>query len=142
MIVPSIAQASSPRHRAPPGPRAAQQEEQLAQRPGPEAPPGLGHRGRGRDRHGQPAQSRGQPVPDLRAAQIGEQAPGQQQAGHDPGRQDPHPPLDPARLLQDGVDHLERHLPSQLARVTRREPSSGHRQGTGNGRLVQQRGSW
>ena len=32
--------------------------------------------------------------------------------------------------------HLERHLLRQLAQVTRREPPSGHRHGTGNGRLI------
>ena len=116
--------------------RAAQQEEQLAQRSRAEPPPGLGHRGRGRDRHGQPAQSRGHAVPDLGVAQLGEQAPRQQQVHHDPGRQDPHPPLDPARFLQHRVDHLERHLLRQLAQVTRREPASGHRHGTGNDRLI------
>jgi hypothetical protein len=73
--------------------RAAQQEEQLAQRPRAEPAPRLGHRGRGRDRHGQPAQSRGHAVPDLDIAQLGEQAPGQQQVNHDARRQDPHPPL-------------------------------------------------
>ena len=102
--------------------RAAQQEEQLAQRRRAEPAPCLGHRGRGRDRHGQPAQPRGHAVPDLRVAQLGEQAPRQQQVDHDPGRQVPDPALDPARLLQHRVDHLERHLLRQLAQVTRREP--------------------
>ncbi len=116
--------------------RAAQQEEQLAQRSRAEPAPRLGHRGRGRDRDGKPAQPRGQPVPDLDIAQLGEQAPRQQQVDHDPGLQDPHPPLDPARFPQRRVDHLERHLLRQLAQVTRREPPSGHRHGTGNGRLI------
>jgi hypothetical protein len=44
--------------------------------------------------------------------------------------------MDPARLLQHRVDHLERHLLRQLAQVTRREPPSAHRHGTGNGRLI------
>ena len=124
---------------APPRPargRTAQQEEQLTQRRRAEPAPRLGHRGRGRDRHGQPAQPGGQAVPDLRVAQLGEQAPGQQQVDHDPGRQDPDTALDPARLLQHRVDHLERHLLGQLAQVTRREPPSGHRHGTGNDRLI------
>ena len=71
--------------------RAAQQEEQLAQRSRAEPPPGLGHRGRGRDRHGQPAQSRGHAVPDLGVAQLGEQAPRQQQVHHDAGTAGPAP---------------------------------------------------
>ena len=116
--------------------RAAQQEEQLAQRSRAKPPPRLGHRGRGRDRHGQPAQPRGHPLPDLAIAQLGEQTPGQQQVNHDTGRQDPHPALHPARLLQHRIDHLERHLLRQLAQVTRREPASGHRHGTGNDRLI------
>jgi hypothetical protein len=81
-------------------------------------------------------------VPDLRIAQLSEQAPGQQQVDHDPGRKVPDPALDPARLLKHRVDHLERHLLRQLAQVTRREPPSGHGHGTGNDRLIQQRDSW
>ena len=115
---------------------AAQQEEQLAQRPGPEPAPRLGHRGRCRPGRRQTAQARGQAVPDLGVAQLGEQAPGQQQADHDPGRQIADAALDTARLLQYRVDHLERNLLGQLADVTRREPPSGHHDDTGNDRLI------
>jgi hypothetical protein len=44
-----------------------------------------------------------------------------------PGREVTDAAPDLARLLQHRVDHLERHLPRQLAQVTRREPSSGRR---------------
>jgi hypothetical protein len=114
--------------------RAAQQEEQLAQRSRAEPPPRLGHRGRGRGRR--PVQPGRQPAPDLRVPQLGEQAPGQQQVNHHPGRQVADAALDPARLLQHRVDHLERHLLRQLAQVTRREPPSGHRHGTATDRLI------
>ena len=116
--------------------RAAQQGEQLAQRRGPETPPRLGHRGSGRGCRAQPVQPGRQPVPDLRVAQLSEQAPAQQQVDHDPGRQVPGTALDPACLLQHRIDHLERHLLRQLAQVTRREPPSGHRHGTRNDRLI------
>ena len=76
--------------------RAAQQEEQLAQRSRAEPPPGLGHRGRGRDRHGRsppsPAVTRCQ---TCGVAQLGEQAPCQQQVDHDPGRAGPGPGAGP-----------------------------------------------
>jgi hypothetical protein len=87
------------------------------------------------------AQSRRQPTPDLGVPQFGEQAPRQQQVHHHTAGQVPDPPLDPARLLQHRAGHLERHLLRQLAQVTRREPPSGHRHDTGNGRLTQGRGS-
>ena len=74
---------------------AAQQGEQLAQRPGPEPAPRLGHRGHGRSGR-QPAQSRDQAVPDLGVAQLGEQAPRQQQVHHHAGREIADPALDPA----------------------------------------------
>jgi uncharacterized protein YbjT (DUF2867 family) len=44
-----------------------------------------------------------------------------------PGREVTDAAPDLARLLQHRVDHLERHLPRQLAQVTRREPPSGRR---------------
>jgi hypothetical protein len=80
-------------------------------------------------------------VPDLGIAQPGEQAPRQQQVHHHPGGQITDAALDPARLLQHRIDHLERDLLRQLAQVTWREPPSGHRHDTGNDRLIQQRGS-
>lgn len=116
--------------------RPAQQEEQLAQRPGTQPAPRLGHRGRGGGRGRQPVQPGRKPPPDLRISQPGEQAPGQQQVDHDPGRQVPGTALDPACLLEHRVDHLERHLLCQLAQVTWREPPSSHRHGTGNDRLI------
>ncbi len=44
-----------------------------------------------------------------------------------PGRELTDAAPDPARLLQHRVGHLERHLPRQLAQVTRREPPAGRR---------------
>ena len=44
-----------------------------------------------------------------------------------PGREVTDAAPDPARLLQHRVGHLERHLPRQLAQVTRREPPAGRR---------------
>ena len=44
-----------------------------------------------------------------------------------PGREVTDAAPDLARLLQHRVDHLERHLPCQLAQVTRREPPAGRR---------------
>ena len=90
----------------------------------------------GRDRHGQPAQSRGHAVPDLGVAQLGEQAPRRQQVDNYAGRKITDAALDPARFLQHRVDHLERHLLRQLAQVPRREAASGHSHGTRNDRLI------
>ena len=116
--------------------RAAQQEEQLAQRPGPEPPASLGHRGRGRGRGLQPSQPGREPGPDLRVSQLGEQAPAQQQVDHDPGGEATNPVLDPARFLQHRADHLKRHVLRQLTQVTRREPATSCRHGTGNDTLI------
>jgi hypothetical protein len=80
-------------------------------------------------------------VPDLRVAQLGEQAPRQQQVHHDAGREIADAALDPARLLQHRIDHLERHLLRQLAQVPRCETPSGHRHDAGDDRLIQRRGS-
>jgi hypothetical protein len=80
-------------------------------------------------------------VPDLRISQLGEQAPGQQQVHHHAGREIADAALDPARLLQHRIDHLERHLLGQLTQVASREPAAGHRHDTGNDRLIQRRGS-
>ncbi len=129
------ATASSPRHRAPPGDGPRSRKNSSRSGPGP-------RRRRAwviADAVGATAASPPSPAvsrPDLRVSQLGEQAPCHQQVDHDPGREVPGTALDPACLLQHRVDHLERHLLRQLAQVTRREPPSGHRHGTGNDTLI------
>jgi hypothetical protein len=145
MMVPSMAQTSSPRQRTPavpPGTAAGPRSRSNSVRSG--AAPSrrrawVSAAAVGRRR--QPVQPGRQPVPDLHIAKLGEQAPGQQQADHDPGRQVPDPGLHPARLGQHRIDHLERHLLGQLTQMTRREPPWCHPDHARNDRLIQQRGS-
>jgi hypothetical protein len=74
---------------------------------------------------GQPAQAGDQLQPHLRVAQFSEQAPGQRQVHHDPGRQQPKPPLYAAGRGKNLIDHLERYETGQLTQMTRREHARG-----------------
>lgn len=64
----------------------AQQVEQRAQGCGTQPLPGLPQRAGGRLSHGQSGQAGGQLLPHLRVAEFGEQAAGQHQVHHHPGR--------------------------------------------------------
>jgi len=65
-------------------------------------------------------------MPDLPISQLREQAPGQHQIHHNPRWQNPDTRLNRAGLGEHRIDHLERHLLSQLTQMTRREPARRH----------------
>jgi hypothetical protein len=63
--------------------------------------------GRGRG-YWHAVQAGDQPPPYLGVADLGEQARGEQQVDHDPGRQNPNPMLQPSGTGEGVIDHLER----------------------------------
>ncbi|GAA4847635.1 hypothetical protein GCM10023235_25530 [Kitasatospora terrestris] len=130
IVVPSIAQTSSPPPPCPGGAdsggRAAQQVEQPAQRLGANPLAGLSQGAAGRVRDRQTVQAGRQPLPHLPPAPPREQGPGQQRVHHHSRRQVPDPGLHSAGLRQRLVDHLERHDPGQLAEMAGRERPCGN----------------
>ena len=121
--------------------RAAQQVEQPPQRRGAQARAGLPQRVVARMGHRQRAQAGGQLVPHLPVAQLGEQAPGQQQVDHHPRRQHTETGLGRAGSRQRLIDHLKRHDLGQLTQMTRGEHAGRYRDLPGDDTLVLQRDS-
>jgi hypothetical protein len=80
-------------------------------------------------------------LPNLPISEFSELTTREQQIHHHPRRQIPNPPLSTQGLSKDRIDHLERHLLSQLTQMTRRERTCRDPDHTRNDRLNQQRDS-